>query len=162
MANKSFIKHKLNLFKQTQGYCGPTSLKIVLDYFGINLSEKKIAELAKSSRKHGTTPENILKVLKNHGFKNAKIKTNSSIKELELEIKKAPVIVNWFYDFCGHYSVAIGYTKKSLILAEPLEGKIKYLDKFDFLVSWFDYKGDVPKSSGDFIIRTMIILGKKG
>ncbi|MDP2925724.1 MAG: cysteine peptidase family C39 domain-containing protein [Nanoarchaeota archaeon] len=162
MADKKIIvMHKLKPYKQTYSYCGPACIKMVLSYNGIEFSETKIAKLVKATRELGTPIKNFVIFFKKYGFKNARLKYNSTLNDLEAEIKKGPVILSWFYDFNSHYSVAIGYTDKSLILAEPLDGKIKYISKKDFLSSWFDYTGDYPKTSKDIRIRAMIITGKK-
>jgi len=44
---------KLKPFRQTPGLCGPASLKMVMDYYGVSVSEKEIARVAGSTRERG-------------------------------------------------------------------------------------------------------------
>ena len=130
---------KLKLFKQSKGYCGPASLKMVLWAYGINKSENYLAKLTKSSRAKGCSEENIVKAAKRFDFKGY-VKQNSSIKEVEQLVKKGiPVIVDWFSpEEAGHYSVVVGFHKNKIILADPHFGKITSNDIKWFEERWFD------------------------
>jgi hypothetical protein len=46
---------RLKLFKQSKGYCGPASLKMVLSFYGINKSENYLARLTKATRERGSS-----------------------------------------------------------------------------------------------------------
>ena len=56
---------KLKLFKQSKGYCGPASLKMVLSAYKINKSESYLAKLTKTSRTEGCYEKEILRAAKN-------------------------------------------------------------------------------------------------
>src|SRR3989344_838539 len=121
-------------FKQSRGYCGPASLKIILSYFGINKSEKELAKLTKTSRDKGCKEENIVKVARKLGLK-GKIKQNSSIKEIKsLIAKDIPLIVNWFSpEEGGHYSVVVGFGRNQIIIVDPHFGQIRRHN-----IKWFE------------------------
>lgn len=130
---------KLKPFKQSRGYCGPASLKMILSFYGINKSEKELAKLTKASRDKGCSEIDIVKIAKKFGFK-AHIKKNSSIIELkELTMKGIPVVVDWFSPLeNGHYSVVVGFERDKIIIADPLFGKtMKHKIKW-FEDRWFD------------------------
>jgi len=148
-------------FKQSKGYCGPASLKILLSHYNLNKSEKELAKLTNATREKGCLPEEIVKAAKKLGFK-AQYKTNSSIKELKELIKKdIPVIVDWFSpEEEGHYSVIIGFQNKKIILADPHFGKIRKMKEQYFLFRWFDFDNYPPKNQSDLIIRGMIVINK--
>ena len=126
-------------FKQTKGYCGPASLKMVLGHYKIHKSENELAKLTKTSRTKGCKEENMVKLAKKFGL-NAYFKENSSIKELKSLIKKKiPVIVDWFSsEENGHYSLIIGFNKNKIIIADPHFGKIKKHNIKWFEERWFD------------------------
>ncbi|MDO8486404.1 MAG: cysteine peptidase family C39 domain-containing protein [Candidatus Staskawiczbacteria bacterium] len=161
---------KVKPFRETfRGGCGPASLKIVLDYYGIKKSEKELFKMCRTSRELGTPIENIKKVAESLGFK-IKIKNNSTFKDIEYWInKKVPVIVDWFTrgrndykdsDIAdGHYSVVVGLDNKFIYLQDPELGKIRKLKRDDFMIVWFDFKGKYinPK---ELIIRQSTAIYK--
>ena len=87
---------KVRPFQETRGMCGPASLKIVLDYYGIAKTEKELAKLCKTTRSLGTSNEAIKNTAEKLGFK-VTTKRNSSFKDIEVWLKRGvPVIVDWF------------------------------------------------------------------
>jgi ABC-type bacteriocin/lantibiotic exporter with double-glycine peptidase domain len=147
--------HKVKVFKQSRGYCGPASLKILLSHYGIRMSEGHLARLTNASREKGTRVEGLVSALRSLGFK-AEYQDNCSMPVLERELSQRPAIVNWFLGDEGHYSVVIGYNRREIIYADPFFGEIKRMPKKRFLAKWFDYNGEVPKDQSDFILRRMI------
>tara|TARA_Y100000310_G_C20703085_1_gene831929 strand:- start:9819 stop:10268 length:450 start_codon:yes stop_codon:yes gene_type:complete len=146
---------KLNLFKQSKGYCGPAVLKMVLSVYGINKSENYLAKLTKTNRKTGCDEKNIVKAAEKLGFKGS-IKQNSSIKEVKRLVRKGiPVIVDWFSpEEAGHYSIVVGFKKDTILLADPHFGKIiKHKIKW-FEERWFDVVND------KLILKEIIIIKK--
>jgi len=144
---------KLKLFKQSKGYCGPASLKMVLSAYGINKSEKYLAKATKSSRTGGCYEKDMIAAAKEIGFKGY-VKQQSSIKELrDLASKNIPVIVDWFSpEEGGHYSVVVGFTKNKITLADPHFGELK-THKIDwFEERWFDVLDD------ELILREIIVI----
>lgn len=154
---------KIKPLKQTKSYCGPYCLKLIFDYYGLNVEIKEIAKISKTVVKEsnsGTSPQNMVVAAKHFGFK-AKYKENSSIKEIEKLIKKGiPVIVNWFSDYEGHYSIVADIDKTGLYIIDPEYGKKVFMKWSHFEKVWFDYKGDYIKSKKDVRIRPIIIINK--
>ena len=109
----------LNLtpFRQKPGYCGPASLKMELDFFGVTITEKKLVEISGCSRTRGVRAEGIVPAARKLGFL-AKIKDSSDLKDINAWVnrKKIPVIVDWFAFKGGHYSVSAAWTKRIFIL----------------------------------------------
>src|SRR3989344_5119917 len=100
------------------GYCGPASLKLVLDYYGINKNEEELSLMCNRDTDSGVDDEAIKKAAENLGLK-VEIKNNASFLNIEKWLdRQVPVIVNWFtrgrYDYPeddvadGHYSVVVG------------------------------------------------------
>lgn len=162
---------KLKPFQETlnASMCGPASLKIVLNYYGVEATEKELAKLAGHSSDLGVDDKGLARAAKHLGFK-VKIKNNSGFKDIEKWLdKKVPVIVNWFTrgrrDYSdsdiadGHYSVVAGLNNKFIYLQDPEIGKIRKLKKDDFMRAWFDFRGKYIKPS-ELIIRQIIAIYK--
>lgn len=129
----------LKPFKQSKGYCGPASLKMVLSAYGITKSENSLAKLTKTSRKNGCKEKGIIKAAKSLGFKGF-VKEQSTIKEIRMLVKnKTPVIVDWFSpEEAGHYSVVVGFDKQNIFMADPHFGRIVKHKIEWFEERWFD------------------------
>lgn len=162
---------KIESFQETlnAGMCGPASLKIVLDYYGLEKSEKELVKLCQHDINLGIDDEKIKKMAESLGFK-VRIKNNSNFKNIENWLdKKVPVIVNWFtkgrQDYSesevadGHYSVVAGLDEKYIYLQDPEIGKIRKLKRNDFMRVWFDFRGEYIKSN-ELIIRQIIAIYK--
>jgi len=163
------IMLRIKPFQETlnSGYCGPASLKILLSYYGIEKSEKELAKLCKTKKGLGTKSKEIERAAKRFGFK-VRIKDNSNFKDIERWLnKKVPVIVDWFtrggsdYDDCNiatsHYSVVEGLDDKFIYLQDPEIGKIRKLEREDFMMVWFDFTGRYIKPS-ELVIRRIIAI----
>jgi ABC-type bacteriocin/lantibiotic exporter with double-glycine peptidase domain len=153
-----------------KGWCGPYSLKVVLDYYGFKISEKTLVKLCGTTKKKGTSEKQLKKAVENFGFK-VKIQDNSSFGDIASWLKKGvPVIVDWFtrgrndyddFDVAGgHYSVAIGLDQKYIYVSDPEIGRIRKIERKDFMSVWFDFPKDYPKKQKDFILRRMIVIYK--
>lgn len=153
---------KVKAFKQRTGFCGPASLKMVLDYFGLKKSEKELAKLSGTTKARGVEAENLLKVAKKLGFKGF-IKDFSEISDIKKYVlkKKIPVIVDWFSGTDGHYSVVVDINKKNIYLQDPEIERVRTLNLKTFKRVWFDFPGDFLKSKNEIIIRRMLVLYKK-
>jgi ABC-type bacteriocin/lantibiotic exporter with double-glycine peptidase domain len=160
---------KLKPFQETlcSSLCGPASLKIVLDYYGIKKSEKELAKICKVDKDLGTDDKSIKRVAEKLGFK-VIIKNNSNFKDIEKWLdKKVPVIVDWFtkgrqeYSASevadGHYSVVDGLDGKFIYIQDPEIGRIRKLKRNDFMRVRFDFKGGYIKPS-ELIIRQIIAI----
>ena len=151
---------KLKPVRQTAGFCGPSSLRMVLAYYGIVKSERELAKLSGATRAKGTRAKGLLRAIKKLGF-NGKIKDFSSISDIKKYVNKnMPVIVNWFSHDNGHYSVVTGFKDKNIFLMDPEIGKTRKLEIDVFTRVWFDFPGDFLKSKNDVIIRRMIVISK--
>jgi ABC-type bacteriocin/lantibiotic exporter with double-glycine peptidase domain len=164
MLKVRYFQEKLN-----SGYCGPASLKILLSYYGIEKSEKELAILCKTKTDLGTDDKGIKSAAEKLGFK-VVMKNNSSFKDIEGWLKKGvPVIVDWFTrgraDYTdadvadGHYSVVTGIDDKFIYLQDPEIGKIRKLEKEDFMTVWFDFTGKYMKPE-KLIMRQIIAIYK--
>ena len=148
-------------FRQTPGYCGPASLKMVLGFFGVKITEKKMVEISGCSKTRGIRAEGLVRAARKLGF-HAKIKDFSDLKDIKewVNNKKIPVIVDWFAFEGGHYSVVSGIDKENIYLEDPSLGHRRALKLTTFKRLWFDFPNDYLKSKSELIIRRMIVIEK--
>ncbi|MDO8601297.1 MAG: cysteine peptidase family C39 domain-containing protein [bacterium] len=158
---------KLKPFRETPGLCGPASLKIVMDYYGVSVSEAEIAKQAGATQEKGVSIKGLMKAAKHFGFK-AVAKRNSSLEELSRYVKKeVPVIVDWFSEDDGHYSVVADINKDNVILMDPsIRSLLIYVRRVKFsretfLRIWFDFPGDHIRTPKDLILRLMLVITPK-
>ncbi len=152
------------------GMCGPASLKMVLAYYGIEKTEKELAELCGAEAELGTNDASLQKAAESLGMK-VEIQNNASFDDIQLWLsKKVPVIVNWFSrgrsDYPdsavadGHYSVVVGLDDQNIYLQDPEIGLIRTIKRSDFVKVWFDFTGSQINSWDEMIIRQLIAVYK--
>lgn len=149
--------------------CGPASLKIILEYYGVEKSEEELAKMAGHKKGLGIDDGGIKITTEKLGFK-VKIKNNSSFKDIEKWLKKdVPAIVDWFTrgrtDYGdsatadGHYSVVMGLDDEFIYLQDSELGAMRKIKRSDFMRVWFDFKGEYLKLN-ELIIRQIIVVYK--
>ena len=146
-------------FQQSDGFCGPASLKIALAHFGIEVSEKKLAKLSKCTSKLGATAGNLLKASNKFGVKGF-IKENCNLSDLKkyLANKKYVIIVDWFLEDDGHYGVVTKMDKENIYLQDPDLGHMRAIRLDIFLRLWFTFDDAYMKTKSDLILRRAIFL----
>lgn len=162
---------KVKPFQETlnASMCGPASLKIVLEYYGVEAAEKELAKMAGWNKDLGIDDKGIKEAANSFGFK-VKIKNKSSYRDIQNWLNKGvPVIVNWFTrgrnDYSdsetadGHYSVVAGLNDRFIYLQDPEIGKMREIKRYDFMRVWFDFKGDYLKPK-ELVIRQIIAIYK--
>ena len=93
---------KLQQYHQKPSMCGPASLKMVADYYGVLASEDELAKIAGSTLEKGTTVKGIIRAAKKIGF-NVFVKEDGTIDDLKYFVDNGiPVIVRWFSFYWGH------------------------------------------------------------
>ncbi|MEK7578177.1 MAG: cysteine peptidase family C39 domain-containing protein [Patescibacteria group bacterium] len=147
-------------FKQTSGMCGPAALKMVLEYFGVKKSEKELGQLTHCSPDRGTEAEDIVEAAEQLGFSGL-IKDMADFNDIrEYLEKETPVIVDWFSENEGHYSVVVSIDEENIYLQDPEIGGIRKLPLKTFKRIWFDFPDAFIKSKNDLILRRMIVIQK--
>lgn len=150
------------------GYCGPASLKMVLDYYGLELSEQELADLCNRDPDLGTSAEDLQRVATNLGFE-VTITDHSEFSDISDWLRKdVPVIVNWFtrgrqeYSDAevpdGHYSLVVGLDDKAIYLQDPEIGGLRKIDRDDFYRVWFDFSTNHITKWEDLIIRQIVAI----
>ena len=143
---------------------------MVLEFYSITKTEKDLVKLTSVSKIRGVDDKTIVKTLRIFGLK-GKIKNNSNLSDIKKHLdKNIPVIVDWYTrgrrdypdsSVCdGHYSIVVGLDKKFIYLQDPEIGKLRKLNRDDFLRVWFDYSGEFLRSPRQMIIRQLIAITK--
>src|SRR3989338_4188530 len=149
--------------------CGPATLKIVLNYYGIEKMEDELAKLTNVVSGIGIDDKAIKKAAQSLDFQ-VEIKDEATFADIEEWLRKGgPVIVDWFTkgrsDYPsdevadGHYSVVCGLDDIHIYLQDPEIGGIRKLDRKDFMRVWFDFRGEFIKPN-ELIIRQLIAIHK--
>lgn len=150
------------------GMCGPASLKMVLAYYGMEKTERELAQLCDTDPELGTTDGGIMKAAEQLGF-TVVIQNNATYDDIQAWLeKKVPVIVNWFTrgrtDYSesdvpdGHLSVVVGLDDENIYLQDPEIGKLRTIARDDFMRVWFDFKPAHITTWDDMIIRQLIAV----
>lgn len=149
----------LVVFKQTKGFCGPFSVKSVLDYYGVEKGVDEIAEIIHATPDYGCDPKDIVEGVKKIGL-NAFYKKNSSIDEVKKYVECGiPVIVEWFSpEDNGHYTPVVGFEGDEILLADSLLGDIRKLNIEKFVFRWFELDKYPPEKPENFSLREIIVI----
>jgi ABC-type bacteriocin/lantibiotic exporter with double-glycine peptidase domain len=142
--------------------CGPASLRMVMSYYGLNMSEEDIAGACGHSYELGCRSEDMACAAQALGFE-VLLKNNSTIEELvRLVNAGVPVIVDWF---CGdppegHSSVVVGASDKDLYILDPYLEEMRVVSKFDFRRCWFDFY-ETPITPDNLYVGQIMVLRPK-
>ncbi|MEM2922408.1 MAG: C39 family peptidase, partial [Candidatus Bathyarchaeia archaeon] len=118
-------------------WCGPTSLSMVLNYWGYNITKEDIASQIYDPQNRLTTISNMTLYPQALGFDTADFA--GSISYIQLYIQKGiPLIVLQKFSLqnsYGHYRVVVGYNSenKTIITLDPAMGK-DYVLSYDIFV----------------------------
>ena len=149
-------------FRQKPGYCGPASLKMVLGFLGVKITEKKLALISGCTPSRGIGAEGLVCAANKLGFR-ARVKDFSTLEDIRKWVnrKKIPVIVDWFAFEGGHYSVVSGIDRENIYLEDPSLGHRRALKLSTFMRLWFDFPSNYLRSKDELIIRRMIIIDRR-
>lgn len=157
----------LKPYSQKPGFCGPASLRMVMNFYGISATEKKLGDLSGTppfEAPASTTIEGMIKAAKHFDF-NVFYKENGSIEDLKYFISNnIPVIVRWFSGWWGHYSVVVDVDDKNVVMVDPETKKLFLYTRKNrirsgkFMHAWFDFEGPIIEQPTDIIIRPMMVI----
>jgi len=149
---------KLKPYRQKPGFCGPCSMKMVLELYGVKKSEDEFGRMTHCSPVVGTPGPNIVAAAKKLGFK-AFLKDGASVSDIRKWTEKGiPVIVDWFSIDEGHYSVAVGVTKKSIYLMDPEFARVRRFPIAKFEELWFDFTPVRKRTRASLVLRRLIVV----
>jgi predicted double-glycine peptidase len=147
-------------FQQRDGACGPASLKIVLNFFRIKVTEKQLMKDCRHSNACGEEAEVLLEAAKKYKLKGFLIH-NADIKDIRKYLKKKYLmIVDWFEEDDGHFSVVSHIDKENIYLQDPSLGHVRAMRLDIFKRVWFTFSGKYMKTNNDLKLRELLVLHK--
>ena len=130
--------------KQTTDYmCAPTVIQMIFEYFGKHEKQETLAKDLKSSPERGTSHVEMVRCVREYGFK-CYAKTGSSIDDIRHFLdQKIPVIVNYIEpcDETGHYAIAVEANDTELFLNDPWNGERFRIGISEFEKRWQNSTG---------------------
>lgn len=146
-------------FKQSRSMCGPASLKMVFQYFGVEKTERTLARLSGATHRKGVPGEWLVRAARVLGFR-AHLQDHCTFTDIHRYVhqRKIPVIVDWFLDDDGHYSVVVGLDRRHITLQDPAIGRRRTMDLHTFQRLWFDFDGSYIQKPQNIILRRMIVV----
>ena len=146
--------------EQLDDYCGPATLKIIFDYYGIVKSQQEWARLSGATHRDGVQNEGMFKAIKAVGF-DYKVITEASFDDIRRLIARGQtIIVIWWSGNWGHYSPVADISRKTITLADPESGKFRRMGLKRFDHFWFDFAKDFKRKAGDLQLRNIIWIYK--
>jgi len=141
---------RLTPYRQKPGFCGPASLKMVLDFYGNDRTEDELSKLCGRKDGQGTEISGIAKAARGLGFK-AEVKEGADLETLKkwVEGRGVPVIVEWFSEYVSHYSPVVAMGPKTVWIIDPDTGKLRRFSHRRFVAVWFNFdpvRARTPKS----------------
>lgn len=120
-------------------YCGPTSLGMILQYYGVNKSTKALANLC-GTGSNGTGFNEMASVARKLGFGGSYVATGKSVDFLkQMTAAGKPVLVHvdtQGYWGPGHYMVATGVRDGRVYLNDPWRGEGRSYTIAQFNAQW--------------------------
>jgi ABC-type bacteriocin/lantibiotic exporter with double-glycine peptidase domain len=139
---------KVPYFKQDTDYtCGPATLQMVLAFYGIRISEEKLAKLLETNDDVGTRHNSMIDFSREEGF-NVFVNTCSKVEEIRRFINEGKSVIVHFLEpdgNVGHYSVVVGIDDNSIFLNDPWNGENFEMNIPDFEKRWRDDDLDSEK-----------------
>lgn len=151
----------VNLVRQSPSHCGPASLKMVLDYLGLEKTEAELALLTECTEERGTSARNIVAAAQSLGFA-AFLKDGASvahIREWVIE-RQLPVIVAWFSHDDDHYSVVVDIDESEISIADPETATIERYRLADFEKVWYDRRLSEGRPEQEIVWRPLIVISR--
>lgn len=147
------------LMRQKKNECGPTALRIVLKYFGEDISQKEIISKVGGIKKYGVKTVDLAGAVEDLGFKvhcysynkkmsagKAKIRKPKKSDIVKFLKKKLPVILAVRSSLLfgrktstpGHFIVITKYENGKFWYNDPRDGKNHKIDEEDLMFAWFN------------------------
>lgn len=124
--------------QRTNYTCGPECLRIVLGSFGKQVSTRRLAPLAQTNPREGTSRKMMAKTLTALGLR-VHAASGASLSDLQSWIDRGiPVIVNYReHNDISHYAVVVGLDKRHVYLHDPEHGPNLPIPRKEFLRRWY-------------------------
>ena len=126
-------------YRQDKEYtCGPTSLQMVLAYYGVHYSEEQLVEKLKTNNEVGTWRSRMYEVAVKLGFYCYENEGSNIANIHYLLDLKIPPIVRFLEEGENedHYGVVVGASDSVLKIHDPWNGPLQEYSLENFLSRW--------------------------
>jgi ABC-type bacteriocin/lantibiotic exporter with double-glycine peptidase domain len=115
--------------QRTDYYCGPAIIQMVLGAYGIRITQREAARLAKTDKESGratgketgTSTKNLLKTLRDFGLR-TEAHNGRTIKELKGALKTDLIVIVCYTESkeeWGHYAIVKGFRTRTIMFIDP-------------------------------------------
>lgn len=135
---EEYIIDSVPFFPSKDYHCGPASLAMIFNFFGVKITQDEISEYIYSEGARGTAEFDMVLFAERNGFKTLQYRGN--IEDIKDKIKAGkPLIVMvdegfWFYKKY-HYMVVVGFDDSNVIVNSE-QDKHKKINFYDFYKKW--------------------------
>jgi len=155
----------VKLVSQTPGYCGPASLKMVLDYYGVKKSLETLAKMSQTPPAYetaGASGKKLLAAAKKLGFSGF-IKNWADFNDIRqyVEKRQIPVIISWFSEYESHFSVVVKIDDKNIYFLDPEYETLRKMSFPRFKKIWFEFEGGFQGKKPKLIVRRIVVIYPK-
>lgn len=164
---------KITPFKQTDdSRCGPACIKMVLNYYGIDVTEDEAAEACGWTYELGCTNKQTMDAIRSFGLDCA-LYYDCDFDALETFLYDGyPAIVDWFSPGIsadvmdgrmniGHYSIVGGLDEDAIYLIDPELGGVRTILRDEFMRVWFDWEEGETINCETLTLRQAIVVYPK-
>jgi len=138
--------------------CGVACALAILDYYGIDEREDRLASQFGATEEAGTSPGALIRGFASHGL-TAVLKEQTTLDDLRRNLEqKIPTMVavqawleaypapDWSRHWeAGHWLIVIGMDEQKIYFEDPsLLGARGWMTQAEFLERWHDYVGEPP------------------
>ena len=149
---------KVKPVRQQMGLCGPASLKMVLSYYGTEVTESELAEATNCTPEKGVEIDDMRKGVEKYGYR-GEVKDFAEFDDIKSSLEEGiPVIVAWFSEDDGHYSVVVDIDSENIRLIDPELGHVRAMKLEKFYRVWFDFPGEYIQRPSEVSVRKMLII----
>jgi len=125
----------VSFVKQEKNWCGPTSLTMVLNYWGDPVNQSEVGSTVDPEH-YGTGSLDLISFLELRGYivyefdRDSLEYRSSAMDELKIWVSHDyPIVVSqwtYFSGKSGHYRVVVGYDAQSIFVKDPNSGSIAF------------------------------------
>lgn len=142
--------------EQLPAMCGPASLRAVLLFWGLDVSQDELAAMSEWTERLGAPAEGLADAARALGF-DARVESDRTLDDLKSwSSRGVPIIVEWFSKDEGHYSVLVSANDDEIGLMDPYLGEDRFIRTDSFMRTWFDFE-DTNDTTG-FLRRQLIVV----
>ena len=129
--------------------CGPTCVKMLLEYFGFSANIDALSEEMCLDRIQGVENESLISIFRKYWLR-VKARENATLRELVQHIERGnPVVVNYYNveDGVGHYAIVHGcsFEHGMLYFSDPRYGSCHSLSFETFMSVWHNSSGSIRR-----------------